>query len=148
MRQAGTWNLGLFAAVLAASPWATKYKETINNCVCQLGKVMDNKIYKDRKPNCCFWTAGAKTGYWACPLYTTLPKRWASDLNHLSSWTPWIHPYPYPYKEAAQPAPPPRPHTRKQAKETVACSFSLSATGVPIKPCLNFLSGLLAISIN
>ena len=24
VRQAGTWNLGLFAAVLAASPWATK----------------------------------------------------------------------------------------------------------------------------
>ena len=56
-----------------------------------------------------------------------------------------IHPYPYPYKEAAHPLP---PHTREGTREPVACSRSLSPTGVPIKPCLNFLSGLLVISIN
>ena len=61
----------------------------------QLGQIMDNKIQKDQTPNCHFWRAGsknrvsgAKVGYCACPLHSTLPKRWADHLSHPSNLTP------------------------------------------------------------
>ena len=50
MRQAGTWNLGPFAAMLAPGQNTKKLQGTKNNCVhVQLGQIMDKKIQKDQK---------------------------------------------------------------------------------------------------
>ena len=56
LKQAGTWDLGPFAAVLApgqTSPQATDAKTlwgTKNNCVhVQLGQILDKKLQKDQK---------------------------------------------------------------------------------------------------
>lgn len=76
----------------------------------------------------------------AGPLHMTPPKGWADHLSHPS----------------AQPLDTPLPHMRKQpsppqGESKVSCYlFSLlpSATGTPIKICLNFLPGLLSISID
>lgn len=76
----------------------------------------------------------------AGPLHMTPPKGWADHLSHPS----------------AQPLDTPLPHVRKQPTPPQGASkgtyylFSLlpSATGNPIKICLNFLPGLLSISID
>ena len=77
-----------------------------------------------------------------CPLHMIPPKEWADHLSH-------------PYSPTLRSALP-QPHIRNQlaplrewvSKET-SCLLSLpSATGASIKPCLNFLSGLLSTSID
>ena len=69
LRQA--WDLGLCcnSVKLApghTSPWATKYKETTWDlkkkklCTCAVGQILDQKIQKDKKPNCPFWRVRSK----------------------------------------------------------------------------------------
>ena len=79
----------------------------------------------------------AKAGYWACPLHTTAPKGWAKHPSHPSSPTPGHNLSLTPYKEQACP-----PSGRQRTSKAVCCLFSLpsAAAGVPVKPCLNFLS--------
>lgn len=77
---------------------------------------------------------GAKTAYCTCPLHILPPKRWA---NHPPAQPPGPGPTLYPYKELALPWP-------GGARKANCYLFSLppAAAGAPIKPCLNFLSGL------
>ena len=117
----------------------------------QLGKIMDNEILiqKDQKPNCHFWRTGKKQGIGSkirvlcmppCTQYH--PKGWANHLSHLSGQIPGPTSTLTLYKEPA-PTPP-----KRESKGN--CYLSLlppAAAGAPRKPCQNFLSGLLSISI-
>ena len=87
---------------------------------------------------------GAKAGYDAWPLHSVLPKGQADHLSQPCGLTSGHTPPLTPYKA---PTPPPPP-AQRVSKGT--CYFflpPLAAAGAPIKPCLNFLSGLLSISI-
>ena len=111
----------------------------------QFGQTIDNKIQKDQKiPTATSEGPRARGGYCAYPLHTAPPKGWAKHLSHPSEPSPGPETV-TPYKE---PACPPW-GASEQEREPVACFLLLSATaGAPGKPCLNFLSGFLLISID
>ena len=124
----------------------------ITVCMRSWGQIMDNKIQNNQKnpSNCHFWGAGsknrvpgAKAGYCTCPLHSTPPKGWANHLSHTFHPTPGHTPTLTPYKEPAHP-----PHWG--ASKGTSYSFLLPpvASGAPIKSGLNFLTGLLPISID
>ena len=77
----------------------------------QLGQILDQKIQKDKKPNCRFWRAGsknnwvsgAKAGYCSCPPALNTTKGWANHLSHPSGLTPGHSPTLTPNKEWACP---------------------------------------------
>ena len=78
--------------------------------------------------------------YCSWPLHTTSPQGQANDLSHPSGPTPRPTPTHTPRKEPAYPF-----SGSKQGN--LLFSLTPIAEGVPIKPCPNFLSGLLPISI-
>ena len=67
----------------------------------------------------------------------------ADHLSRPSSPTPGHHPVLTPCKEQAHPIP---PGSRKQGN--LYDSLPTAIAGTPIEPCLNFLLGLLSISID
>ena len=82
--------------------------------------------------------SGTEAGYCAYSLHTAPPTGWADRLSHPSGLTLTLTSY-------KGPASPP------QGVSTRTCyMFSLpgAAAGAPVKPCLNFSSGLLSISID
>ena len=98
------------------------------------GRCKKLKKWKE-KPNCYFWRAGRKNKVsgagvkarcCACPLTSIPPRGWANHLSHFTLT---------PYKEPAHPI---------LEDKGICHLFSLSpaVAGVPIKPCLNFSSGL------
>ena len=106
----------------------------------QLGQIMD-KIQKDQQnPTAISEELGAKAGYCACPLHTTLPKGRA----HVTPPAPPLDP------------PLASPHMRNQLTPPWGASKEIwyllllpsAAAGAPIKSCLNFLSGFLSVSID
>ena len=110
----------------------------------QLGQNMNSKVHKDQKANCHFWAAGSKSRVLLMIPALSITEGMADHLNHHSSLTPGPTPTLTPYKESAHhcslhPCP-----SRERARETIV--FTPCET--PIKPCLNFLSGLLSISID
>ena len=151
MRQAGTWDLGPFAAVLApgqTSPLVNKMLQrhwrTKNSCVhVQLGQIGSNRIQKDQKPNCPFWKIRSKSKVHCITPALNTTKR-VGKLSYPSSPTP------------GQLLP--SRHVRSQLDPTHrerACKgncylFSLphTAAGAPIKFCLYLLSGLLSMPID
>ena len=76
------------------------------------------------------------------PAHTTT-KGWSDHLSYPSSPTPGHTPTLTPYKEPAH-------HPRQGVSKGNCYLFSLTpaAAGAPVKPCLNFLPGLLSISID
>ena len=92
----------------------------------------------------------AKAGCWKqkqgtahAPLHIMPPNGWAKHLSHPSSLTPRHNPTLIPCKEQAC------PQLREWGSKGNYCLFSLlpGAAGAPVKPCLNFLSGLWSVSI-
>ena len=135
-------HVGIFA-----TPWTTAcqaslcYKglkrndKGLKNCVhAQLGQIMNSKTQKTKHPAATSEELGAKAGCCPCPLHTPPPKGWA---NHLS------HPSPPHIKGINSP-----PSSGSEQGNCYLLSLPPIATGAPIKPCLNFLSGLLSISID
>ena len=97
--------------------------------MCSWGKFWTKRYKKTKKtPTATSEELGAKAGYCACPLHPAPPKGWAKHLSHPSGLTPGHIPTLTPYKEPA-------------------CAPAWGA-GAPVKPCLNFLTGLLSISID
>ena len=144
------WDLGPFAAVLAPdhiSPGTTKYEifGTKNYCMhAQLGHILDNGYKETKKPSCYFWRAwsksrgsGAKAGYCTGPC----------TQHHLSggqttSATPLTQPWDTPYPHSIwRLSPPPPQESGKQGNQLFVLAPPTVA-GAPVKPCLNFLSGL------
>ena len=116
----------------------------ITACMCSWNKFWTKDIKRRKNPTATFEEPRAKAGYCPCPLHTTPTKGWANHLSHPSRWTPGHTPTLTPYNEQATP-----PSTQEVSKET--CYLFLlppAAAGAPIKPCLNFLYGLLSISIS
>ena len=104
----------------------------------QVGQIMD-KIRKDQKPNCHFRRAGSKSRVLHMrPAHTTTKGVGRPPKPRL-----WTHPYPHPIEGASSPPP------RGASKGTCyLLSLPHTAAGAPVKPCLNFLSGILSISID
>ena len=136
MRQAGTWDLGPFAAVLgpgtlccSACTWTNislsnkiqrNYKGLIiTACMCSWGKFWTTRYKKTKNPTATSGDLGAKAGYCACPLHSTPPKGWVNHLSHPSSPTPGHASTLTPYKEPAH-----IPLVSEQARKTVTCSRS------------------------
>ena len=153
MRQAGAWNPLLQCC--NACTWTHLSSSNriqincmglkINSCMCSWDKFWTEDTKRPKNPIATFEEpganaggSGARAGYYTCPLHTTPPKRWAKHLSHpsgpISGHTPTLTPY----KGQA------RPHLRERASKEIFCLFSLppAVAGVPIKPHLNFLSGL------
>ena len=145
---------------------------TKNNCVhVHLWQILDPKDTKRPKiPTATFEEPSAKTGYQEhkqgvdsknrvsrakagcreqkqgtahAPLHTMPPNGWAKHLSYPSSLTPGHTPTLTPWKEQAC------PQLRERSRKGTYCLFSLlpGAAGAPVKPCLDFLSGLWSISI-
>ena len=104
--------------------------------MCSWGKLWTTRYKKTKNPTATSEEPGAKAGYRACPLHSTPPKGRADSLSHPSGLTPGHTP--------TQLTPP------QGASKGTCYLFSLprAAAGAPIKPCLNFLSGFLSISID
>ena len=120
---------------------------TKHNCGhAQLGQILDQKIKERQKTQLPFlkswerknWVSGVKAGYRACPPALNTTKGWADHLSHPSSLTPGHTPP----SSSIRNEPP-------SASEETCHLFSLppaASSGAPIKPGLNFLSGLKSIS--
>ena len=114
----------------------------ITACVLQLGQIMNSMIQKDQKPNCHSWRA--KPGYWEQkqgsmhpPSHNTA-KRVGKPPKAPLQADPWSHPYPLHRQGASSVTP----------TLLTLPSTPPAATGSPVKPCLNFLSGLLSTSVD
>ena len=146
LRQAGTWDpllqcLHLDKCLLKKQNTKKLY-ETKNNCMhVQLGQILDNNIQRDQKPNCDFWRAGSKSRVLSMPPAYSTAKGVGKPPKPLSSPSPGCIPTLTPYKEPAWPP---------WVSQRNCCLFLLlvAEAGAPIKPCLNFLFGLLSISID
>ena len=120
VRQAGTWDLGPFAAVLPhlhldkrllQQQNTKKLYGTKNNCVrAQLEQILDQKIQKDKKkkktttnnPTATSEQPGAKTGCWeqkqgtahaSCPQHH---QKGGKPPKPAVQPDPWTHAYPHP----------------------------------------------------
>ena len=112
--------------------------------MCRWDKLWTTRYKKTKNPTATSEEAGAKAGYCACPLLSTPPKGWADHLSHRSCPTPGHTPTLTPCKELAHPT-----SGSEWPREPVTYSRSpTAAAGTPVKPCLNFLSGLWSISID
>ena len=76
---------------------------------------------------------GAKAGYWACPLHSPRPERWAKHESYLSSPTPGHTPTLPPCKEPAH-----SPSASEQTREGVVLAPSCGSRG-PNKALPEFL---------
>lgn len=140
LRQAGTWDLGPFATVLASgqmSPWATQSKNrnktlerTENSCMhARLGHVMDNKTQKGQKPQ--------------------LPLLRSQEQKQDAAHAPCTRPHPRGLGRPPKPSlwrdPWTLPHIRNRLSPTSGvrkgtCYLFLlppATAGTRIKPCLN-----------
>ena len=116
-------------------------------CMLQLGQILNQKIQKDQKsPTAAFEEPGAKTGCWQkkpgtahAPLQSISPEWWAKLPEPLLEPNPWTHSCPLAKEEGTSLSPP-----REQASKGACCLFRLPtvASGIPVKPHLDFLSGL------
>ena len=157
------WNLGPFAAMLAPGPvssGATKQEETEtdkNNCACAFGANSGQQDTKRPKcPTATFEEPGAKTGCQEqkqgtvdCPCSSTT-KGVGRPQIHASSQAAGPAPTLSPCGGPARPSPPPPHFLRVQTSQETCYLFSLCSdtAGSPIKFYLNYLSGLLPISID
>ena len=101
------------------------------------------EIQKDQKPNCQSELLRARGAYYAGCLHTAPPREWADHPSYL------------PAQLMDPPHPPPHPiegtcslPLKEQARKPVTCFCSPAAAWVSLKPCLNFSSGLLSISVD
>ena len=153
VRQAGTWdpliqccNTCTWTNVSLSNKIQRNYKRLkIIVCMCSWGKLRTRRYKKTKKPNCHFWRAGsknrvsvAKAGYWECPLHSTPPKGWTKLLSYPFSSTHRLTST-YPHSIQGTSLPPPR-----GASKGNHYLFSLppAAAGAPVKPSLNFWSGI------
>lgn len=131
-----------------ASPPETKHRKAVrtkNNYMhVQLGQIIDRKIQKTKKLNCHFSRAGRENQgvgcknrvLSMCPALSTT-RGMGKPLKAPSDPTPGHTPTLIPYKEQT--------HSPLGVRESKGICylflFPSDAAGVPIKPCLNFLSG-------
>lgn len=117
-----TWTSGLLQ-----QQKTKKLKGTKTSCVpTQLGHIISDEIQKDQKLS--------RSRVLACTPYRAPPRGWADHLSDPSSLTPG-------YTPALSPQLSPQ-----EASKGSCYLFSLpwAAAQIPIKPCLNFSSGLLS----
>ena len=108
---------------------------TKSNCVLvQLGQIMDNKVQKDQKTQLPLLKSGSKSRVLHMPLAHNTTKAVGKPPK------PPLWPYP-------RTCPYPHPIWGTSSPPSLGASSPAAAAGVPIKPCLNFLSGLWSISI-
>ena len=141
VRQAGTWD-PLLQCLHRGNKTQRNYKGLkITACIYSWGKLW-TRYKKTKNPTATSEELGAKAGYCTCPLYTAPPKGWAKHLSHSSGPTPGPAPVLTPCKEPACP--------HRPVSKGTCYLFSLppASAGAPVKPCLNFLPGLLPISID
>ena len=147
LRQA--WDMGCFATVLQCLHLDSKIQRDytglkITVCMCSWGKLWTKRYKKTKEPNWYFWRVGrrnrvlgAKAGYCACLLHSTPPKRWVDHLSHPSS-RPLNTSLPSPYiRNQLSP-----PRGVSEQGKLLLCSLPAVSAGTPVRPCLNFLSGL------
>ena len=79
---------------------------------------------------------GSKSRVLRMTPHSTQPKGWAKHLSHPFGPTPGHTPALPPHKEPA------RPPLGEQAGNCYLFLFPPATAGAPVKPCLNFLSGL------
>ena len=144
---AGTWTDSSLSHKIQRNYKGLK----ITECMCSWGKLRTTRYEKTKKPTATSEDPGAKAGwakarYCARPLHTTPPKGWANHLSCPSNSTPAPAPTLTLYKEPTH-----RPASLQDRVSQGICylfSFPPAAAGAPVKPWLNFLSGLLSISID
>ena len=150
LRQEGTWD-PLLQCLYGGTPLlqqqtTKKWYGTKNDCVhAQLEQISHERYKEVEKPNCYFCRAfnkisglRTKAEYCTGPLQTPPPNGRVKHLSHPSGPTPGHCGTLTPYKEQIQPSPPhPLPH-----RKWICFSLPLVAAGAPVKPCLNFLSGI------
>ena len=146
------WQADCLPTELPGKPQRNCTGLKMTPCMLQLGQIMDNMIQKDQKPNC--HSCGAIPGYWEqqqgsvrAPAHNTA-KGWADHLSHPPGHTCALSTG----KEPAQRTLPsdPSPTRSEQGSPGLTLSLALTppaAAGSPVTPCLNFLSGLLSISV-
>ena len=156
LRQPETWD-PLLQCLHLDTPLFEQWN--IKNCMgpkmhaCAVGENSRPQRYKEiKQSNCHLWRAWSKnwvlekkSGYCSCPLETTHLKGWADHLSYPSSLTPGHSSILTPYKEQVVPS------WGVSEQGNLTCwlfSPSSAAVEAPIKPCLNFLSGLWSISID
>ena len=88
MRQAGTWDLGPLAAVLATGQMSPGGEQNTKECktlhTWAVWAIMNNKIQKGHKPTATSKVPGEKAGDCAWSLNTAPPRGW---VDHLSTPT-------------------------------------------------------------
>ena len=111
-----------------------------NNCMhVQLGQIVDERYKETKKtPTATFEGPGAKPGYCACPLHTTLPKGWAKHLSHPSSPTPGHTPTLTPYKEPACPSSRSNQGNLLLVFAPLCCSLNKALPEFLVQPLINF----------
>ena len=98
--------------------------------LCSWGKLWTTGCKKTQNPAATSEDLGTKAGYCACALHTAPP---------ISP----THTYLHPIWETSLPLPPPQAAGKGNCWPVFAPA---SAAGAPVKPCLNFFSGLLSTS--
>ena len=143
----GTWD-PLLQCLLLSKPLlqqqnTKKPHGTKNNCMpVQLGQILDKRHKKTKTPYFHFWRTksktwmlGAKARYCACPLHTASPKGCRKHLSHPSGQTPE-------HTHTLNPLRNKLTAPSGSSKQGKLFSLPAAAAGTPVKPCLNFLSGL------
>ena len=109
----------------------------------QMGQILGNEIQKAKKknkqtnPTTTSEELGTEAEYCECPLLSTPPKGWANHPSNPSAPTPRHTPTPSPYREPACP-----PSWGASKGNFLLFLLPAARAGAPVKPCLNFLSGL------
>ena len=140
------WDLRPFAAALQClasgqtslpgTRTRKNHKRLKTTAQAQMGQIWTTK--RPKSPTATPADLGAKAGCWAYPLHTH-HQRVGKPLSHPSGSTPG----PSAYKEPAC-------VLGERAPKGNCCLFSFhpAAGRAPVKPCLNFLSGLWSISLD
>ena len=123
---------------------SNKLYGTNNSRACTSGANYGHKTHKDQEPNCHFEKLGAKAAYWAYPMHTPHQMVGKPPKLYLGP-DPWTHRYLTPKGTSASP---PRPCQEARKVMCYLTSLPSTAAAAPVKPCLNFLSGLLTTPID
>ena len=157
LRQAGTWDPLLQCCnVCTWTHLPLNNKRQKNNymelkitaCMRSQGKFWTKDTRRPKNPTAASEEPGVKTGCWeqkhgtehapCTPHHQRVGKTPKPPLRP----DPWTHPYPHPIQGTSLPP--------QGASKGICCLFSQppASVGTPIKPCLNFLSGLQSVSID
>ena len=151
VRQTGTWdpllqccNACTWTHLSLSNKIQRNYMgQKITACMHSWGKFWTKDKKRPKNPTANFEEPGAKTVYFVCPLHIPPTREWAKHLSQPSGPTPRHTPTLTLYKERARP-----PSGSGKLGHRLLVLAPPAAAGAPIKPCLNFLSGLWSVSVD